>query len=348
MVIANDSAFAGTLFDRLSGKPSQLFTVGISLLFIVQALDTLFVWILNEELELLNVRVQTLPVFLMILVFYVRGSENDLTTIGQNFSNLPITQLKQNLAIKSPIQKLILIVLGIAFPLTVSLAGIQVLNPQARFSTVLLFYFETLTRPEDIGTGLLRYYRLLISFGWGIIWVYLVYFVWTVTRAFDHCAKNIPIVLFQNNLLAPFARPWLRSLLLIAVLFSLLAYQAAISSFNNEMVTRVFLPFVAFFSVLFLVSGKPLLTLRNRINNLKIHEIYCVNTAIAGDMTAMPDAQYHKQLQNASFLDLLNYRDKVEDLWDWPLQIHIKRIVLSVIAPPITWVLSAIVAQWVG
>jgi len=341
-----NSAFANTLFDRFDGKPRQLLLTALGLLVCVQGVDTLLVWTLFDRVDLMNIRVQTLAVFFVILIVFVRSSEQDLARTQRNYPELSEV-VSTTIAIEARTTKVVLILLGAIFPILVNLSGIVLVNPQATYSEAVSYYLGLIFLQGDKANGTVELYRTLISIGWGILWMYLVYFVFAVAQAFDHYAKQVPLYLFSNSALTPFARPSMRGLLLVAALFSMLVYSIAMG-ISKLLVLNVFLPICIFFAALFIVSAKPLLTLRNRIQTLKKDELICLDKVIAGDKNALADSRLYRELQQATFVDLLNYRDKVHAIWVWPLQAHIRRIGLYVILPPVTWVLSAIVARLIG
>ena len=37
------------------------------------------------------------------------------------------------------------------------------------------------------------------------------------------------------------------------------------------------------------------------------------------------------------------YEDRVKNIWEWPIEAHIRRLVIFGLLPPLTWVLAAAV-----
>ena len=49
------------------------------------------------------------------------------------------------------------------------------------------------------------------------------------------------------------------------------------------------------------------------------------------------------QLKDFSPADLMYYVDRVKNIWEWPIEAHIRRLVIFGLLPPLTWVLAAAV-----
>ncbi|XOV86694.1 MAG: hypothetical protein ACFHX7_17200 [Pseudomonadota bacterium] len=37
------------------------------------------------------------------------------------------------------------------------------------------------------------------------------------------------------------------------------------------------------------------------------------------------------------------YEDRIKNIWEWPFEAHIRRLVIFVLLPPLTWILAAAV-----
>jgi hypothetical protein len=48
-----------------------------------------------------------------------------------------------------------------------------------------------------------------------------------------------------------------------------------------------------------------------------------------------------------SATEVLAYRDRIEEVWDWPLQSHIPRVMFYLTIPPLAWAAAALVEQFV-
>jgi hypothetical protein len=181
----------------------------------------------------------------------------------------------------------------------------------------------------------------------GIIFVYLWVVAFCITATMDKIAKHIPINLFRTSQLTQLANPFLRGLLMLMVILSLMIYSTTLSN-SQSVTTNIALPAVAVTSILAMVFIKPLLTLKIRIQHIKRSELACVEAAIAGEEPALKESLAYHQLKDASYTERLNYRQHVQAVWDWPLHEHIQKILFYVVIPPATWALSALVAKAIG
>ena len=49
------------------------------------------------------------------------------------------------------------------------------------------------------------------------------------------------------------------------------------------------------------------------------------------------------QLKDCTPAELMYYEDRVKNIWEWPIEAHIRRLVIFGLLPPLTWVLTAAV-----
>ena len=93
--------------------------------------------------------------------------------------------------------------------------------------------------------------------------------------------------------------------------------------------------------VLIIVSFYPLLTLKSRIAVSKAMEITVIRNALKGDFSGVESSQFGQQLKEFTPADLMFYEDRVKNIWEWPVEAHIRRVLFFGLLPPLTWVLAA-------
>lgn len=95
--------------------------------------------------------------------------------------------------------------------------------------------------------------------------------------------------------------------------------------------------------VLLVVSFLPLLILKSRIAVAKAMEISVIRRALMGDLSGVEYSRFGERLRDFSPADLMYYEDRIKNIWEWPFQVHIRRLVIFGLLPPLTWVLAAAV-----
>jgi len=92
---------------------------------------------------------------------------------------------------------------------------------------------------------------------------------------------------------------------------------------------------------------RPVVIIRDRIRIAKQKELENIQFAIDGDKSKLQDTQIAHIAKEFSAPDLMRYEEKIESLWEWPIQGNVQRLVLYVMLPPIAWVMAALVERLV-
>ncbi len=92
---------------------------------------------------------------------------------------------------------------------------------------------------------------------------------------------------------------------------------------------------------------RPVVIIRDRIQLAKTKELANIQSAINGDRSKLVHTQISHIAEEFSAPDLMRYEEKIESLWEWPIQGNLQRLVLYVMLPPIAWVLAALVERLV-
>ncbi|MEX0964746.1 MAG: hypothetical protein WDZ52_11970 [Pseudohongiellaceae bacterium] len=83
-------------------------------------------------------------------------------------------------------------------------------------------------------------------------------------------------------------------------------------------------------------SMMPLITLKSRIAVAKSMEITFVRRALAGDFSGIEHSQFGRKLADFSPADLMYYEDRIKNIWEWPIEAQIRRLVIFGLLPPLT------------
>ena len=88
----------------------------------------------------------------------------------------------------------------------------------------------------------------------------------------------------------------------------------------------------------------PVIVLRNRVRRQRENELIVIYEALTnGEPVVEFEGQLSQQLEPTSKSDLLIQQMYVESRWDWPVGMHVQRVVLFGLLPPFTWVMAAFV-----
>ena len=90
---------------------------------------------------------------------------------------------------------------------------------------------------------------------------------------------------------------------------------------------------------------RPVLLVRNRVKAAKTAELRAVRAALMGDRSGLTVTSIGRFADEFSAPDLLSYQQRVEQIWEWPVQSSLQRILLYVMLPPLAWVLAALIER---
>jgi len=166
------------------------------------------------------------------------------------------------------------------------------------------------------------------------------------SRIFYEIAKSIPIDLLSTNILTRIANPLIRAL--VAPVVVLAASGPLLFAFDGNQVDTFYLvslPIVIFLLVLSLLSGRAVLVLHNRIHAEKVSELDIIQRFLNGDKQAMATSRLGSLQSQINGTDVLAYRDRVEEVWEWPLHGHLPRLIFYLTIPPMAWAAAALVER---
>ncbi len=106
-------------------------------------------------------------------------------------------------------------------------------------------------------------------------------------------------------------------------------------------------PIVLVILALGIPFGRPALLVRSRIRATKEAELAAVRRALAGDRSALDATSIRHLAGEFTAPDLLSYEQRIQQIWEWPIQGSVQRILLYVMLPPLAWVLAALVERLV-
>ena len=138
--------------------------------------------------------------------------------------------------------------------------------------------------------------------------------------------------------------------LLITVIFAslnILAYQVMTYSESEEQVLLALAPIVSVMLLSVIAFIKPVAAIRDRIHQKKMLEIEAIRSALGGQREALKNAQIAPVAHEFATPDLMMYEQYIRNIWEWPIQGYVQRILLYVLLPPLAWVLAALVERMV-
>lgn len=161
----------------------------------------------------------------------------------------------------------------------------------------------------------------------------------------SHAARRIKIDFLQLNDYAAIANAGVRVFLVgiaILTLFPLMMLYVDDPDFSAILV-RLLLFFVFIVVVFLLPYVYPVWILKNRIRDKKIAEMGQITLALRGDKEAVKTINIHALDAPTTAADLLTHRMFLDSLWDWPIAVHLQKLILFGLLPPLTWVVAAMI-----
>jgi len=176
-----------------------------------------------------------------------------------------------------------------------------------------------------------------------VIQIHLLAFCVRQVVVFRRVARSFEVDLMMPELNNVLSNPLIRFVIvgLLALSFALLLLQLVPFSSQQTRVVEAGLIGGLVWAVLIVVSFFPLLTLKSRIAVAKAMEISVVRNALQGDFSAVDSSQFGDKLRDFSPADLMYYEDRIKNVWEWPVEAQIRRVLIFGLLPPLTWVLAA-------
>lgn len=150
--------------------------------------------------------------------------------------------------------------------------------------------------------------------------------------------------LFYTDTLLPFSRIGVAYALLWSgsLALSPIYYLYAQFSLANTVIAFGLIITVSCCSVLM-----PMLPARHLIRGHKTREIERLNRAIKGEPQALADSHLKQDSDTLKLIDLLNYRQLVSDVSEWPVNAPIiQRLVLYLVIPVLSWSCASVFEKY--
>ncbi len=176
-----------------------------------------------------------------------------------------------------------------------------------------------------------------------VVQIHLLAFCVRQVAVFRRVAKTFEIDLMAPELNNALSNPLIRFIVvgLIGISSGLLVYEMIpYQSLQMRVLESGALAIVIWLLLIF-VSFVPLLILKSRIAVAKAMEISRIRQALQGNMAGIEHSQFGERLADFSPADLMYYEDRIKNIWEWPFQAHVRRLVIFVLLPPLTWILAA-------
>lgn len=183
----------------------------------------------------------------------------------------------------------------------------------------------------------------------GVLIVHVVGFSRRQIRLFDRWANDFKVDLMHTDECQVFTLQPMRYLLITVIYASLniIVYQVLSALGMGEQAFQGQTPLVVLMLVCCLPFIHPVRVIRDRIADIKQREIDAVRVALAGDRSSLANSQIAHISDEFSAPDLMMYEQYVKDIWEWPIQGYVQRLLFYVLLPPLAWVLAALVEQMV-
>jgi hypothetical protein len=191
----------------------------------------------------------------------------------------------------------------------------------------------------------------MVSFWFGgIVSIHFFAFCLRQVRLFNDVARTVEINLLRIDTYQFFSLQFMRYLLLFATFSSLVILViefVATAEQAERLVTTVLAPLAIGATLFSYFFAAPIVLIRNRIRDARLRELVAVRAAIAGARDRLADTSIRNIAGDFSAPDLMLYEQKLEAMWDWPIQNNVQRLILYVALPPIAWIMAALVERMV-
>jgi hypothetical protein len=216
--------------------------------------------------------------------------------------------------------------------------GLQRIRSQIKFDLNETISLSELISPASIAVCLAILFYTVIE-------VHLVAFCLRQVMVFRRVAKNFQVDLMTTELNNALSNPLIRFLVvsLVATSCGMLIYQIVPFPSLQRRIFQGGSLAALFLAAMIVVSMVPLFILRARIAVAKQIEITQIRQALKGDFSGVGQSHFGAQLKDFTPADLMYYEDRVKNIWEWPIEAHIRRLVIFGLLPPLTWVLAAAV-----
>lgn len=214
-----------------------------------------------------------------------------------------------------------------------------------------LSLFHPRLRPNLEPLLLDEWFTVLLTWCFGVVLVHLCVFVVRQARALSRLASETDIDLLNLEPLQVFSAQPIRFLLIVATFVSLnvLLVDVLMEGVPQQGAVLLYMlgPVLGIIAVLWFAFCHPVLLVRNRVKAAKDVELQAVCAALSGDRSSLSTTSIGRFAKEFTAPDLLNYEQRVLQIWEWPIQSSLQRILIYVMLPPLAWVLAALAERWV-
>ncbi len=293
---------------------------------------------LRETISLL-VQVGMTGLTLAVYVILAMGAQADFESGGAHEEK----RLLEPSARAARIEDLVAIPIGILFVMSFSRIF------EGDWFNWLLIFVPSSYDQYELGYMLNSWGLFIGTFVYGVIIVHIFVFAKRHVDAFSAWAVSTDIDLLNMERYEVFTLQPMRYLLITVIYISMgiVVYQVLKNTNSPELVINMQLPYVLALIVFMYFVLKPLVIIRNRIKAAKAKEIDVVRRALAGDRGALQDSSIAHMADEFSAPDLMLYEQRIQGIWEWPIQGNVQRLTLYVLLPPLAWVLAALVERFI-
>lgn len=304
-----------------------LLLVGVPLFFGAEA---------NQAIQVL-VSLVMMGALVAVLVILATGAESDLKEGGSE----SLAHELSPTASASRLETFIGLVLGLLS--NAYFIAVFVGTPTDSLKLFDTYYYEN----TAIGSVWLDWLVTVSLLFTGVLVVHVIGFSRRQIQLFDKWANEFNVDLMHTDECQVFTLQPMRYLLITVIYASLniIVYQVLSALGMGEQAFQGQMPLVVLMMVCCIPFIHPVRVIRDRVAEIKQREIDAVRTALTGDRSSLDNSQIAHISDEFSAPDLMMYEQYVKDIWEWPIQGYVQRLLLYVLLPPLAWVLAALVEQ---
>ncbi len=213
-----------------------------------------------------------------------------------------------------------------------------------------LFVFVPGTYLETDGAVMMAaWVSIVMTFLMGVIGFHLVRFMFRQSDVFVEAVAAEPKDLLHAERYETYTIQPMRYFLILVIFASLsiLTYLvfSRVAPDDEEIVATLLLGNMVFMCLLAVLVVRPVVAVRDKIQQEKQLELKLIQQALAGERAVLKNSQIAHIADEFSAPDLMAYEERINKIWEWPVQGFVQRIVLYVLLPPLAWVLAALVER---
>ena len=276
-------------------------------------------------------------VLMAFFVILARGAQADLEQLGQTSRVDELEGSSDSILGES----LLAVVVG-----TVTLMLFNRIFAGDWLGFTLIFRFSDYTA-EFVGEVVFLWILCIGIYLFAFILIHVIGFCIRQVGVFERLIKSEPVDLLNPDQYQVFALQPMRCLLIVALFTSanliVIEFLQHIASREAIIVSQI--PIVAVLVLLSVLVTWPLWLIRNQLKEAKARELNLVRMAILGDRKILEDCQIAPVASEFKAPDLMQYERRISDIWEWPIQGKVQRLLVYGLLPPLAWVLAALVEQ---